>query len=287
MTDKQTQSNFIDCYDPENRQIENVFAEVEFCDNTVPVVNLDSSIVSIESNDFYKYIRRHKDNIFNALFYDKEDYSEDILRERISEISDFFDLPFPILIDKPQNLASITFTEFSELGSEIRFNVEMLKQCGINNIDAFDAVMCHELTHQYLANKELNFCINKEWSVELGCDFFVGVRCASKLRASGKYKYAVSRMRASFSHPNGCLRVKAVVAGFDFVNWMISKGIKPDAESSLLGLNFFLCTNSKDINNACLSLEEPLHEEITKIEISSFQETNLIKQALKKYKSGK
>lgn len=283
MTDKQTQSNFIDCYNPENRQIENVFAEVEFCDNTLPVVNLDSNIGSIESNDFYKYIRRHEDNIFNALFYDKEDYSEDTLRERIAEISDFFDLPFPILIDKSQNLASITFTEFSELGSEIRFNVEMLKQCGINNIDAFDAVMCHELTHQYLSNKELNFCINKEWSVELGCDFFVGVRCASRLRASGKYKYAVSKMKASLSHPNGCFRVKAVIAGYDFVNWMISKGINPDAESSLLGLNFFLCSNSKDINNAYLSLGKPVHQETAEIEISSFQETNLIKQALKKY----
>lgn len=279
------QNNFMDYCDPEKRQIENVFEEAYIGDITLPTVILDSYIGSSESKSFYKCLRRHEDNIFNALFYDKEDYSVDILKERISEISDFFDLPFPTLIDKSDSLASITFTEFSELGSEIRFNVEILKQCGINNIDAFDTVMCHELTHQYLSDKELNFCINKEWSVELGCDYFVGVRCALSLRASGKYKYAVSRMRASFSHPNGYFRVKAVVAGYDFVNWMISKGIKPDAESSLLGLNYFLCSNSKNLNNAYLSLEEPLHEEIAQIDISSLQETNLIKQALKKYKS--
>lgn len=285
MTDKQTQGNYIDSSNAEKRQIENVFAEVELLDIILKECNPDSYIGRLKSRDFYKYFLRYEDSIFNALFYNKEDYSKDNLRERISEIAEFFDLPFPILIDKSESLASITFTELSELGSGIRFNVEMLKQCGIYNIDAFDTVMCHELTHHYLANKELNFCFNKEWSVELGCDFFVGVRCASRLRASGKYKYTVSRMRASFSQPNGCFRVKAVVAGFEFVNWMMSKGIKPDAESSLLGLNYFLCSNSKDINNACLSLEEPTHEEITEIEISSLQETSLIKQTLNKYKS--
>lgn len=287
MTDKQTQSNFIDCCNSEKRQIENVFAEIELCDKTQTEEYLVSYIGSIKSHDFYKYLRRHEDNIFNALFYDKEDYSEYILRERISEISDFFDLPFPTLIDKSESLAAIIFTEISELGSEIRFNVEQLKQCGINNIDAFDTVMCHELAHQYLADKKLNFCINKEWGIELGCDYYVGVRCASRRRASGKYKYAVSKMKVSNSHPNGCFRVKAVVAGFDFVNWMMSRGIKPDAESSLLGLNYFLCSNSKEINNAYLSLDDTQSEEMAEIEMSFLQEANLIKQALQKYKSYK
>lgn len=287
MTDKQSQGDYIDSSNAEERLIENIFAEVELCDKTQTEENLDSYIGNVEFKDFYKYVRRHEDNIFNALFYDKEDYSEYILRERISEISDFFNLPFPTLIDKSESLASITFTDSFELGSEIRFNVEMLKQCGINNIDAFDTVMCHELTHQYLADKKLNFCYNKEWSVELGCDFFVGVRCASGLRASGKYKYAVSRMRASTSHPSGCLRVKAVLAGFDFVNWMISKGIKPDAEYSLLGLYYFLCFNSKEINNAYLSLDEFKPDEVPEIEISSLPESNLIKQVLTKYNSMK
>lgn len=287
MTDKQTQGNFIDCSSPEERQIENVFAEIELCDKTQPEENLGSYIGSIESLDFYKYLRRHEDNIFNALFYDKEDYSEDILRERISEISDFFDLPFPTLIDKSGSLAAITFTECSELGSEIRFNVELLKRCGINNIDAFDTVMCHELTHQYLADKKLNFCISKDWSIELGCDFFVGVRCASCLRASGKYKFAVSKMRGTQSHPDGSFRVKAVIAGFDFVNWLISKGFDPNAESSILGLNYFLCSNSKEINNAYLSLEDRQSKKMAETEISTLQDTNLIKQALQKYKMSK
>lgn len=272
---------------PQNRLVDNALAEAEQS-NSKMIKNCENNNFcgsSLKFQSFYKYLRRHEDNIFNALFYDKEEYSEEILRARISEISEFFDLPFPILIDKSDCLAAITFTEFSELGSEIRFNVGMLKQCGINNVDAFDTVICHELTHQYLADKELNFCINKDWSIELGCDFFVGIRCSSRLRASGKYKYAVSRMRASLSHPNGCFRVKAVVAGFDFVNWMILKGIRLNVESSLLGLNYFLCSNSKEINDAYLSLEEPKPDETAEIEISSLPDTNLIKQVLIKYKS--
>lgn len=287
MTGKQAQGNYIDSCNPEKRHIDNVFAEVELCDSIQQEVNLDSCIGSIKSHDFYKYLRRHEVNPFNALFYDKEDYSEDLLRERIAEISEFFSLPFPKLIDNSEYLASITFTEFTELGSEIRFNVDRLQQCGINNIDAFDAVMCHEVSHQYLADKGLNFCINNNWSIELGCDFFVGVRCASKLRATGKYKYVVSRMSPSETHPGGRFRVMAVMAGFEFVNWMISKGMKISAEGSLLGLNYFMCTISKQLHMDYLSLDEHKTKGTNEIDISSLAETNLIKQAIQKYNNQK
>lgn len=98
MTDKQTQGNYMDSSNAEERLIENVFAEVELCDITQTEQNLDSYNGSIESKDFYKYLRRHEDNIFNALFYDKEDYSENTLKERILEICDFLICRFLYLL---------------------------------------------------------------------------------------------------------------------------------------------------------------------------------------------
>ena len=275
--------------DVDNRHTDNAVAEAELSpeerkkrhENAIAYMN------SPEAQAFYKLLRQHEVNPFNALFYDKEDYSEDLLRERIAEISEFFSLPFPKPIDNSEYLASITYTEFTELGSEIRFNVDRLQQCGINNIDAFDAVMCHEVSHQYLADKELNFCFNNNWSIELGCDFFVGVRCASKLRATGKCKYVVSRMSPSETHPGGRFRVMAVMAGFEFVNWMISKGMKIDAEGSLLGLNYFMCTISKQLHMDYLSLEKHKTKGTNEIDISSLAETNLIKQAVQKYNNQK
>lgn len=118
--------------DVDNRHTDNAVAEAELSpeerkkrhENAIAYMN------SPEAQAFYKLLRQHEVNPFNALFYDKEDYSEDLLRERIAEISEFFSLPFPKLIDNSEYLASITYTEFTELGSEIRFNVDRLQQCG-------------------------------------------------------------------------------------------------------------------------------------------------------------
>lgn len=70
-----------------------------------------------------------------------------------------------------------------------------------------------------------------------------------------------------------------------FFNWMISSGIKPNAENSLLGLNYYLCSNSKEINDAYLSFEDTQLEKIAEAGISSFHDTNLIKRTLHKFKS--
>lgn len=79
---------------PQNRLVDNALAEAEQS-NSKMIKNCENNNFcgnSLKFQSFYKYLRRHEDNIFNALFYDKEDYSEDILKERILEICDFFDL---------------------------------------------------------------------------------------------------------------------------------------------------------------------------------------------------
>lgn len=272
---------------PEKRQIENSAFEAELSEEerqrryqeAIDYMN------SPEAQAFYKMLRRHECNIFNALFKDKEVITEDIIKERVAKASRFFDLPIPTLIDKCDTLAKIVFSDCSELGSEIRYDIKKLEEKGINNYDAFDAMLTHELSHQLLAGARFNFCLNASWCVELACDFITGARCSANHIASGKYKYAVSTMKASETHPDGEFRLKAVKSGFDFTEWLYRKDVRVSIKSIMLGVNQFLCLNSKALNEAFLKfLTTPTPLPSKPIDVMDLPDNNLIKQYVLKYR---
>lgn len=243
-------------------------------------------VSSPEAHEFYKLLRRHECNIFNALFYDREPLTEEEVRIRVKKASEFFDLPIPTLIDQCETLAKITFSDSSELGSEIQYDIKKLYEIGINNPDAFDAMLTHELSHQFLASQKFNFCQNKQWCIELACDFIVGVRCSANMIASGKYKYAVSTMKTSASHPDGSYRLNAVKSGFDFAEWLFRKGHRPTASSAMLGLIRFLLTHSKSLNDSYYRfLTTPPAPPQRPRDIMDLPDSNLLKQAVLKYRA--
>lgn len=243
-------------------------------------------ISSPEAHAFYRFLRRHECNVFNALFYDKETITEEDIKVRVKRASEFFDLPIPTLINQCETLAKITYSNSAELGSEIQFDVKKLYDIGINNVDAFDAMLSHELSHQYLANQRFNFCQNPRWCIELACDFIVGVRCSVNMIASGKYKYAVSTMKASPSHPDGSFRLSAVKSGFDFAEWLFRKRRRPTANEAMVGVTRFLCSNSKALNESyCKFLTTPPTPPAKPRDIMDYPDNNLIKQAVLKYRA--
>lgn len=235
---------------------------------------------------FHKYLRRHEANIFNALFMDKEFITESDIEKRVKRTALFFDLPVPTILKSSDCLSKITFTDCSELGSEIRYNLKKLEEIGINNVDAFEALITHELSHQYLAEYKFNFCRNRNWSVELACDFIVGVRCSANMIASGKYKYTVGQMEVSESHPAGEFRMKAVKAGFDFAEWLFRRYKTPTVELALVGINKFLCEQSTQLNESFNRfLTTPPPPPPKEIDIMDYPDSNLIKQAVLKYRA--
>lgn len=252
---------------PEQRQIENAYYESETSEEertrrynqTLAYMN------SPEAQMFYRYHRRHQNNVFNAHFYDKEKITEDDINRRVRKASQFFELPVPEMISRCETLAKITFTELIELGSEICYDVEKLKEVGINNLDAFEAMLTHELSHQVVAFRKYHFLKNDNWSKELACDFIVGARCRTCALATGKYKYAVSVTEASLTHPGGSFRVKAVKSGFEFADRLIISRRPVTMEYLTLGINLFFCKNSSAINR---SLDEYLHTELLSRQIS-------------------
>jgi len=114
---------------------------------------LTSNIAAIptigKTESFAKFTRRNVSNIFNAHFYDKEMITEDAINDRVSKTANFFNLPAPMLLKASECLAQISFSEITELGSEIRYNLVRLEELGVNNLDAFDAILTHEIGHQF------------------------------------------------------------------------------------------------------------------------------------------
>ncbi len=273
---------------PVKRQTDNSEAEAELSPDEKERRHKEAIayVSSPEAHEFYKILRRHECNPFNAHFYDKEPLTEDEIKKRVKRASDFFDLPIPTMVSQCETLAKITFSDSSELGSEIQYDVKKLYEIGINNLDAFDAMLTHELSHHFLATQKFNFCHNKQWCIELACDFIVGVRCSANMIASGKYKYAVSTMKTSATHPDGSFRLSAVKSGFDFAEWLFRKNRKPTAMNAMLGLTRFLIANSKALNKSYFKfLTTPPAPPEKPCDIMDLPDSNLIKQAVLKYRA--
>lgn len=273
---------------PESRQSENIAAKAELTEEERKAEH-EKAIAYMNSSEaqwFYKFSRRHEANVFNALFKDKEPITEDDVDKRVKRAALFFDLPIPTILKSSDCLAKIAFTDQTELGGEIRYDLKKLEEIGINNVDAFEALITHELSHQYLASYKFNFCRNKNWSMELACDYIVGVRCSANMIASGKYKYAVSQMKASESHPDGEYRLKAVKTGFDFAEWLIRRGKRPTAEMALIGINKFLCEQSAQLNESFFRfMTTPPPPPPKERDIMDLPDNNLIKQYVLKWRA--
>lgn len=235
-------------------------------------------------NWYYDYMRRHE-HTFVLPNSSYESFTEEDIHDRILRSSQFFDLPIPELISKSDVLAKITYHENNLQQGKITYNLPELTKIGINNKDTFEALLIHELSHQFLAHKEYKFCINSNWSKELACDFIVGVMCSRFMLATGKYKNVVKYQEASDTHPKGNLRLKAVIDGFNYSELLFRQGISATITYALMGVNHFLCVNSKLINDTFLDWVKnppPAYEE--PYDVMNLPDNNLVKQYVLNYR---
>lgn len=233
------------------------------------------------TESFAKFTRRNDASIFNALFYDKEIITEDAINERVFKTANFFNLPVPILLKTSECLAQISYSEITELGSEIRYNLVRLEELGINNLDAFDAILTHEIGHQFLSDVTFNFCVNQNWAKELACDYFVGYRFGIENMATGKYKFVVSHLKESDTHPAGTFRVESVINGYEFGCKTRQDKTNRTADYAIVGFNMFLCSHSKLLNdsyNIFLNRSNEMDNQIHRTPLEVLPDTNLIKR---------
>jgi hypothetical protein len=196
----------------------------------------------------------HRDdaNIFDVMFRDVCDtISEDGLTSIVVEVSKALGVPVPHLNENAEALAYIkseTVDDHEML--ELYYNWEMLKKAGINNQNAFELVVTHELAHRYFKDQILGLCANESWSQELACDYMTGVIACEQNLATGKYKWVVGSMYCSKSHPPGEIRKKVVTYAVEYYKDMLSRNEDITLQNCLDGFTVFMMMNGGEIQRA-------------------------------------
>lgn len=233
-------------------------------------------------------MRRHEANVFNAIFYDKEEVTEDDIQRIIADVAAFFDLPKPEINGKCESFAEVLLGD--KAGEcELSYNLEMLRTVGINNKDAFTLCFVHEMAHQVLYRYQFMLFCSERWMQELAADLTAGLYAERHHLATGKFKYALSIQKYSITHPDGKLREKIVEWGRNYLEQQMVDGAKM-MDMVLQIMPSFVFAHKKELKKDWYQmldeLETPLQEPVG-YKIEDLPDSNLIKQAVLKYKLSK
>lgn len=242
-----------------------------------------------------KFVRRHKANIIDALFLDKDyDIKEEDIKGTIKQVADFFSLPMPVIKERAEVMAEVMTSENAS-ECELYYNWQEMSNSGINNREALQLAFLHELSHQYLYKTRFLLFENELWIQELAADLLVGgFSVLNGDVATGKYKYVVSTQKSSLTHPDGQLREEIVVYGRKYTEQLLRQKRYNGIEDILTGLPAFVYTHYSELQESWdnISLEDALEEhkkpeEHTPTDYESLPDTNLLKQYWLKHKNDK
>ena len=244
-----------------------------------------------DHQQWMKYMRRHEANVFNAIFYDKydkEEVTEDDIQRIIADVASFFSLPVPEINGKCESFAEVLLGDKAE-ECELSYNLEMLRNAGINNKDAFTLCFVHEMAHQMLYKHQFMLFCSERWVQELAADLTAGLYAERHLLATGKFKYALSRQDHSITHPDGELRKEIVECGRHHLERQMVDGEKMmDMVQQIMPSFVFI--HKKELKQSWYQLldesESPPHEP-KNYNIEDLPDSNLLKQAVMKYKQSK
>ena len=241
-----------------------------------------------DHQQWMKYMRRHEANVFNAIFYDKEEVTEDDIQRIIADVASFFCLPVPEINGKCESFAEVLLGD--KAGEcELSYNLEMLRNAGINNKDAFTLCFVHEMAHQALHRYQFMLFCSERWMQELAADLTAGLYAERHHLATGKFKYALSTQKYSITHPDGKIRENIVECGRHYLEQQIVNGTKM-MNMVLQIMPTFVFTHKKKLKTEWYQLLDELEhspQEPVRYRIEDLPDSNLIKQAVLKYKLSK
>ena len=242
-----------------------------------------------------RFLRRHDANIIDALFLDKDyDIKDEVIKDTVKQVADFFELPVPIIKERAETIAEVITSDKAE-ECQLYYDWREMEKSGINNREALKLACLHELAHQYLYKTRFLLFENELWIQELAADLLVGA--FSVLNgdvATGKYKFVVSRQKATLTHPDGKLREEVVIYGRKYVEKLLQQKRYQGIKDILTGLPAFVYSHYKELQESWdrVSLEDSAKEpeppaERKPIDYESLPDTNLLKQYWLKHKDDK
>lgn len=238
-------------------------------------------------NDWWAFQRRHQANVFEAVFMDQQ--TIDDIPDIVSSVSLFFDLPEPKIVETCKTMARILVNPDAR-ESEIQINMASLRQNGINNKVSFRLCVVHEQMHQCLYRTHLGMFPNERWVQELAADLMAGIYTNLYDLASGKYKYAVGKQKASRTHPSGKVRAEIVDYGRLRFNSKTDSDKKNVVSRAINIMPPFIFRHyaemKKDWQKVLYDIKHPIPPKVEKpIDINSLPDTNLIKQTILRNKA--
>ena len=245
-------------------------------------------MTAYDHEQWMKFRRRHEASIFNAIFYDKEKVTEDDIRHIIADVATFFGLPKPEINSQCESFAEVLLGDKAN-ECELSYNLEMLRKVGINNKDAFTLCFVHEMAHQMLYKHRFLLFYSERWIQELAADLTAGLYAERHLLATGKFKYALSRQDHSITHPDGELRKEIVECGRHYLERQMVDGEKMmDMVQQIMPSFVFM--HQKELKQSWYQLLDELEnppQEPRHYNIEDLPDSNLLKQAVMKYKQSK
>ena len=243
-------------------------------------------------SDWWAFVRRHKANIFEVFFMDKEHIKDEDVPIIVERIASFFLLPVPTILSQGESIAEVMVSDDANL-CELSFNMEMMQKAGINNLDVLVLSLVHEMGHQYLRDRYFMLFDNELWIQELAADMIAGAFCERNDLASGKYKYVLEQLKPTMTHPDGKLRSAIVDYGREQARHLVKQQAFDSPDDILQFLPDFVYTHYRELQSAWsdVRLEDEMKGEVNEkrspINIDALPDTNLIKQATLKYRKQK
>ena len=242
-----------------------------------------------------RFLRRHDANIIDALFLDKDyDIKDEDIKDTVKQVADFFELPVPIIKERAETIAEVITSDKAE-ECQLYYDWREMEKSGINNREALKLACLHELAHQYLYKTRFLLFENELWIQELAADLLVGA--FSVLNgdvATGKYKFVVSRQKATLTHPDGKLRDEVVIYGRNYVENLLQQKRYQGIKDILTGLPAFVYSHYQEMQESWdrVSLEDSAKEPVKPterkpIDHESLPDTNLLKQYWLEHKDDK
>jgi hypothetical protein len=242
-----------------------------------------------------RFLRRHDANIIDALFLDKDyDIKDEDIKDTVQQVADFFELPVPIIKERTETIAEIITSDKAE-ECQLYYDWREMEKSGINNREALKLACLHELAHQYLYKTRFLLFENELWIQELAADLLVGA--FSVLNgdvATGKYKFVVSRQKATLTHPDGKLRDEVVIYGRNYVENLLQQKRYQGIKDILTGLPAFVYSHYQEMQESWdrVSLEDSAKEPVKPterkpIDYELLPDTNLLKQYWLEHKDEK
>lgn len=242
-----------------------------------------------------RFLRRHDANIIDALFLDKDyDIKEEDIKDTVKQVADFFELPMPVVKERTKTIAEVITSDKAE-ECQLYYDWQEMERSGINNREALKLACLHELAHQYLYQTRFLLFENELWIQELAADLLVGgFSVLNGDVATGKYKYVVSRQKATLTHPDGKLREEVVIYGRKYAGQLLQQQRYQGIKDILTGLPAFVYSHYQELLESWdrVSLEDSAKEPVKSterkpIDYESLLDTNLLKQYWLKHKDDK